>query len=106
MQHQSSFEFVQAVLGEAMRERTMISATYNSSTLKLAPHQIVLRNNAFYLGAVNPNKSRRVDEDPALGYFKIDGLSDIALTREGFDPIPAENCAPVREGDQVIVAIH
>ncbi len=106
MQHQSSFEFVQAVLGEAMRERTMVSATYNSSPLTLAPHQIVLRNNAFYLGAVNPNKSRRVDEDPALGYFKIDGLSDIALTRENFEPIPAEACAPVREGDQVIVALE
>ncbi|QZD91444.1 MULTISPECIES: WYL domain-containing protein [Qipengyuania] len=105
MQHESTFNFVQAVLAEAMRKRLMISAVYNSSALTLAPHQIVLRNDAFYLGSVNPNKSRRVDEAPALGYFKIDGLSQVSLTDETFEPLPPEACLPAREDDRVIASL-
>lgn len=105
MQHQSDFLFVQAVLGEAMRERRLVRATYNSAQLTLAPHQIVLRNEAFYLGAVNPNKGRRVDEDPALGYFKIDGLSQVTMAEEVFEPLPADACVPPRPDDRVIAAL-
>lgn len=105
MQHESSFNFVQAVLAEAMRKRLMISAVYNSSTLTLAPHQIVLRNDAFYLGAVNPNKARRHDEEPTPGYFKIDGLSQVSLTEETFEPLPPEACLPAREDDRVIASL-
>ena len=105
MQHQSDLAVIQAVLGEAIQKRRMIRATYNSSELSLAPHQIVLRNNAFYLGAVNPKKSRLSDEEPSLGYFKVDGLSGVALTEDGFEALPVHACAPAREGDQVIVAL-
>ena len=105
MQHESSFTFTQAVLTDSMRERRMISAVYNNSALRLAPHRIVLRNDAFYLGAYNPDKSRRIDEDPALGYFKLDGLSQVGLLDETFDPLPEEACLPVREGDQVIASL-
>ena len=51
MQHESTFNFVQAVLAEAMRKRLMISAVYNSSALTLAPHQIVLRNEMILASA-------------------------------------------------------
>lgn len=105
MQHETNFQTTQAVVGQAMHERLMIRAIYNASELTLAPHQIVLRNDALYLGAVNPKKNRRVDEEPSLGYFKLDGLSDLALTDERFEPLPAEACGPAREGDQVIVAL-
>lgn len=105
MQHESTFNFVEAVLAEAMRKRLMISVVYNSSTLTLAPHQVVLRNEALYVCAVNPHKSRRVDEDPALGYFKIEGLSHISLTEETFEPLPSEACLPAREDDRVIASI-
>ena len=105
MQHESFFNFVQAVLAEAMRKRLMISAVYNSSTLTLAPHQIVLRNDAFYLGAVNPNKARRHDEEPTPGYFKIDGLTDVKITPETFEALHPEAMAPTRDGDRVIVTL-
>lgn len=105
MQHKTSFETAEAVVGQAMNERLMIRAIYNAAELTLAPHQIVLRNDALYLGAVNPKKNRRVDEDPGLGYFKLDGLSELSLTDERFEPLPAEACAPVRAGDRVIVAL-
>lgn len=83
----------------------MISAVYNANTLTLAPHQIILRNDAFYLGAVNPNKNRRVDEDPSLGYFKIDGLSQVGLTEDSFEPLPPEACVPAREDDRIIAGL-
>ena len=105
MQQNSSLAEVQAVLTEAMDRRLMITAIYNGATLTLAPHQIVLRNDAFYLGAVNPKKSRLADEEPSLGYFKVDGLSDVMVRDENFQALPPEACAPAREGDRVIAAL-
>lgn len=105
MQHPSTLDHAQAMLADAMRERRMIMAVYNGSTLKLAPHTIVLRNDAFYVGALNPAKNRCVHEDPALGYFKVDGLSQVSLLDERFDPLPEDARVPVREGDRVIAAL-
>lgn len=105
MQHEAHLNFVQAVIGEAIRERRLISGTYNSSRLTLAPHQIILRNEAFYLGAVNPNKARRHDEEPTLGYFKIDGLTDVKITPDTFEALASEALIPTRDGDRVIVTL-
>ena len=105
MQHDTDFAQAQAVLGDAMRERRLITATYNSSPLTLAPQLIVLRNGAFYLGAVNPNKARRSDEEPSLGFFKIDGLSGITMTMDNFEPLAPQARVPARKDDTVIATL-
>ena len=102
MQHDLPENDGRALVAAAIASRRMIRARYNSSELTLAPHQIILRNNALYLGALNPAKARRSDELPSLGHFKIDGLSDIDMTEESFVALPPEFCVPPREGDQLI----
>lgn len=105
MQHESSLNFAQAVIADAMRERRMVSAIYNSGELRLAPHQVVLRNGAFYLGAFNPAKSRRVDEEPSLGHYKLEGLSGLTLLDEVFEPLADSALGPARPDDVVIASI-
>lgn len=102
MQHESSFNSDSELIAHAIQARRLIRARYNSTELTLAPHQIILRNNALYLGAHNPAKKIRSDEEPGLGHFKIDGLSDVGLTDEAFEALPPESCQLPREDDQLI----
>lgn len=102
MQHELTFNSDKEIIAHAIQNRQMIRARYNSTDLHLAPHQIILRNNALYLGALNPAKKIRSDEMPSLGHFKIDGLSDIGLTEERFESLPPESCQLPREDDQLI----
>ncbi len=102
MQHDLPEDDGRALIAAAIASRRMIRARYNATDLTLAPHQIILRNNALYLGALNPAKARRSDELPALGHFKIDGLSDIGLTEQSFVALPPEFCTLPRETDQLI----
>jgi hypothetical protein len=104
MQHDNVLATSGDVLAKAIRSRKLIKAVYNSAELELAPHLIFLRNEPLYVGAVNPHKKIRSDEEPRLGHFKIEGLSQIAITETAFEALPAEACALPREDDQLIFA--
>lgn len=43
----------------------------------------------MYLKALNPNKSRRHDEEPTLGKFNIAGISEVTLSDRLFTPLPS-----------------
>lgn len=106
MQHDTNTSEGKAALcGLAIECRVALGARYNGAEVELHPHQVVERNGAMYLRAVNPAKGRRVDEDPALGLFHLDGLSDIALRQKTFDPLPVEAIAAARSTDVVRVSI-
>lgn len=93
------------LIGEAIRERRAISATYNGATLDLEPYNVFVRNGALFLGAFNPHKNRRVDRDPELGVFNLSGLSDVVLGKP-FTPVEML-AAPNDNGDrQVLIAIE
>lgn len=93
------------LIGEAIRERRAISATYNGATLDLEPYNVFVRNGALFLSAFNPHKNRRVDSDPELGIFNLSGLSDVAI---GDAFTPAESLAALDESPerQVLIAVE
>ena len=82
----------------------MIQATYNGAAIELQPYQIFIRNGAVYLGAFNPSKNWRSDEDLKLGYFNISGITDLALT-DTFEPSSHLNTGLPRDGDTLLLAI-
>lgn len=94
------------LLGEAIRRRRNIDATYNGGVLRLSPHQVFVRNDAFYLGAFNAQKSRRHDEEPTLGEYNLAGLSKLAVTAQSFEPLQSFDRSGIRPGDEVIMAVE
>ena len=82
-----------------------LSAEYNGSTIELHPHQLVERNGATYLRAINPAKTRRADEPPSLGMFHLAGLANLRLTGEPFEPMPVGDLAAARPEDRVIATV-
>lgn len=88
---------------EAIATCRMINARYNGQRIALAPHLLFERHGDLFIGALNPAKSRRVDEEPSLGYFKLKGLSDIALADEEF--IPLEGVGELPRAEDVLVFV-
>ena len=93
------------LIGEAIRERRAISATYNGATLDLEPYNVFVRNGALFLSAFNPHKNRRVDRDPELGTFNLSGLSDVELG-DAFTPAEALAVPDENADRQVLIAIE
>ena len=89
----------------AIRARAVLKATYNGAEMTLHPHQLVERNDATYLRAVNPAKNRREDEEAALGFYHLAGMSEVVLEGRQFEPLAEERLAPARETDRVIESV-
>ena len=82
MQH----EPVQLIF-KAIVERQAVSVVYNGQTIELHPHQVFMRHGDVFVRALNPNKGRRHDEEPALGEFKLAGLKSIEPAGATFEPL-------------------
>lgn len=83
----------------------MVAVTYNGTQLDLCPHQLIMRHQSVYLRALNPLKGRRHDEEPSLGNFNIAGLSNISVTEQPFEPLPAFEGKPEREDDRSLISV-
>jgi hypothetical protein len=92
------------VIVQAIRSMNTLQAQYNGTALAIEPYQVIVRNNAFYLGAINPQKKRRHDELPSLGFFRISGLTQLEHA-ETFEPDMSVASGPSREGDHVVLSI-
>lgn len=93
------------LLIEAIATRRLVTADYNARTITLAPHLLFERHGDLFIGAYNPAKSRRSDEEPSLGYFKLKGLSNIALSPDNFEPLEAAAQTLPRDEDKLIFAV-
>lgn len=92
------------IIGRAIQAKQMISATYNGAKIELCPHELFVRHQSVYLKALNPNKSRKHDEEATLGKFSIVGLSHVTPTSRRFSPLPSFRTA-AGEDEQSIVSV-
>ncbi|WP_338426036.1 hypothetical protein [Sphingopyxis kveilinensis] len=92
-------------LMEAIARKKLVTAQYNGQTLTLAPHLLFERRGDLFISALNLNKSWRSDEEPRLGHFKLGGLAEIALSEDGFDPLPGFDAAPPHEADTPLLGV-
>lgn len=90
---------------EAIARRLLLRADYNGTELRLAPHQLFDRHGELYIGAFNPAKAWRSEEERRLGYFKLKGLRALELTEEGFEPLEQADPALPRAEDRLLFAI-
>lgn len=92
-------------LMEAIARKKLVTAQYNGQVLTLAPHLLFERRGDLFISALNLNKSWRSDEEPRLGHFKLGGLAGIALSDDGFDPLPGFDAGPPREEDTPLLGV-
>lgn len=90
---------------EAIARRVLIRAEYNGTELRLAPHQLFERHDELYVGALNTGKAWRSEEERRLGYFKLKGLTKVALDDDSFEPLELEDSALPRPEDRLLFAV-
>lgn len=90
---------------QAIATRHLIQADYNGAELRLAPHLLFMRHGEPYIGAFNPGKAWRSDDERRLGYFKLAGLHNLMVIDQPFEPLETADTAPPRAEDQLVFAI-
>lgn len=90
---------------EAIARKRMITALYNGTVMKLAPHLLFERHGSLFVSALNLNKNWRSDDERRLGHFKLDGLADAKMVEETFDPLPSFQPTPPQADDTLVLAI-
>lgn len=93
------------VLLEAVARRRIVTARYNGTDLRLAPHLLFERHGDLFVGAWNMNKNVRADDEPKIGHFKLVGLGDVTLTEDGFEPLPSFSAELPRAEDRLVLAV-
>lgn len=96
---------VERVFIEAIALRRLIRATYNGCEMRLAPHQLFTRHGQLFVSALNTGKNWRDDDERRLGYFKLEGLSDVTPTNDPFDPLPAFDGTVPNKGDEQVFSV-
>ena len=90
-------------LMEGISRRRTVTARYNGTQIKLAPHLMFERRGDLFVSALNMSKAWRSDEERRLGQFKLAGLVEPKLLDESFDPLPAYEQAAPRSDDTLLL---
>lgn len=91
---------------EAIACKRLILAVYNGGEMLLAPHQLFTRHGDLFVSALNMRKAWRSDDERRLGHFKVDGLSDVHLAEDAFEPLPGFDGTLPRPDDVQVFAIE
>ncbi|MBX3564560.1 MAG: hypothetical protein KF730_08295 [Sphingomonas sp.] len=75
-----------ATILEAIVRMRCVSATYNRKRMILAPHIAYLRGGGLYVDALVISRENMLAREPKIGTFKIDGMSELAITQRDFTP--------------------
>lgn len=92
---------IERSLMEGIALRKEVTAIYNGTEVRLAPHSLLSRHGALFVGALNLHRAKRESEEPRLGLFRLAGLSGVTVTDSTFDEL---EIAPIetRDGDAVV----
>ena len=63
-----------------------VSATYNRKRMILAPHILYFRGGGLYTDALVVSRENMLPREAKIGTFKLDGLSELAITQRSFGP--------------------
>ncbi len=75
-----------ATILEAIVRQLCVSATYNRKRMILAPHIAYLRGGGLYVDAWIVSRENMLALEERIGTFKLDGLSELAITQRRFAP--------------------
>lgn len=93
------------LLLEAIALQKCIVATYNRSTVKLAPHILYTRNDDLFIDAVTVEREGQRPREVKLGCFKLAGLKDVAIAGQIFQPDAAFTPADPKYAGATLFAV-
>lgn len=73
------------VILEALATKRCLSAFYNGTQFRLAPHVLYTRRDMVYLDAVPILKNDAPPREEKMATFKVEALSDTKLLEDSFD---------------------
>lgn len=90
---------------EAIARSVLLTARYNGQTMTLAPHALLARDGELFLRALNLTKNWRTPEDMHLGQFKLDGLTEVEVMEESFEPLPDSEPSFSNENEELLLSV-
>jgi hypothetical protein len=84
------------ILLEAIARKLCVTAVYNGSRFTLAPYILYNRKSGLYVDAVTVFRDEALPREEKIGAFKVDGLRELSLAEQGFEPKPLYDAADER----------
>lgn len=72
------------LLVQAIRRKLCIIATYNRTSMKIAPQILYTKHDDLFIDGVAVLRDGKVPAELKLGTFKLAGLGNVSLTAETF----------------------
>ena len=94
------------VVLEGIVRKQCVAATYNRMQVILAPHVLLMKNDAPYVGAVTVERDGQPPKEPKLGLFKLDGLVGLRLDGRAFRTSALYEAQDERFGGAVLMAVE
>ena len=89
----------------AIARKLCLQATYNKTSIRMAPHILYTRHDDPILDAIVVERDGQRPKVIKLGAFRLSGLTDLALTAHPFTRHPAfDPSNPIYEGTTVAMA--
>lgn len=70
---------------EGVALKKCVTATYNRTSFKLAPHIVYTRHDEMYVDAVAIEHEGQPPREAKLGTFKLAGLKEVAVDDQSFE---------------------
>jgi hypothetical protein len=83
-----------------------ISATYNRTSIVLAPHILYTRHDELFVDGVVVERDGQPPREPKVGTFKLAGLQSIALTDRPFFRDPLFQPGEAKYQDVTLMAVE
>lgn len=94
------------LLLEAIALQKCVTATYNRTAFKLAPHILYTRHDELFVDAIALERDGQPPREFKLGAFKLGGLKDLELAEHRFDPAPLFNPADPKYAGETVFAVE
>ena len=76
---------INQLLLEAIALQKCVTTVYNNVAMKLAPHVLYSKNNAFFIDAITLEKHGEPPREKKIGAFHLAGLNDLRVTDQLFE---------------------
>lgn len=74
------------IVREAIGRRTCVTATYNRTEIRMAPHVLYTRHDELFVDGATLERDGNPPREIKIGTFKLAGLGSVAATRVPFEP--------------------
>ena len=91
------------LLAMAIRRKTCVRATYNRSSIELAPHALYTRHGDWFVAGVVLQRDGAPPRELKLGTFKLTGLKETVLAPTRFARQPAFDPSAALYGDEAVL---